>query len=99
MAAEPWPTPEPIRARIALHAGEGELREGDYYGSPVNRCARIRSLAGPAQILLSADMADAVRQGLPAGTELRDLGVQKLKDIAEPEHIFELAWTTDRARG
>ncbi len=87
---EEWPTPDPIRVRIALHVGEGELREGDYYGSAVNRCARIRSLCGPGQILVSESMADAVRDALPAGVELRDLGLKALKDIAEPEHIFEL---------
>lgn len=94
MQAEPWSTPEPIRVRIALHVGEGELREGDYYGSPVNRCARIRSLAGPDQILISTATADAVRNELPEAVELRDLGMQTLKDIAEPEQIFELAVPT-----
>ena len=41
-AAEPWPTPRPIRVRIGVHTGEAELRDGDYYGSAVNRCARLR---------------------------------------------------------
>ena len=49
LMAERWDTPEPIQLRMALHTGESELREGDYYGSPVNRCARIRSLAEPGQ--------------------------------------------------
>lgn len=91
LEAEPWPTPEPIQVRIAVHVGEGELREGDYYGSPVNRCARIRSLAGPGQILVSEAMADAIRHDLPTGAELRDLGMKTLKDIEGHEHIFELA--------
>ena len=42
LAAEPWPTPRPIRVRMALHTGEAELRDGDYYGPAVNRCARLR---------------------------------------------------------
>lgn len=91
MEAEPWPTPEPMRVRIAVHVGEAQLREGDYYGSPVNRCARIRSLAGPGQILVSESTADAVREDLPEGVELRDIGIRTLKDITDPEHIFELA--------
>ncbi len=90
LAMEPWPTPEPVRVRMALHTGVGELREGDYYGSPVNRCARIRSLAGPGQTLLSEATADAVRSALPEGAELRDRGVHELKDLSEPEHVFEL---------
>jgi len=91
MERESWPTPEPIQVRIALHVGEGELRDGDYYGSPVNRCARIRALASPGQVLVSEATAAAVRSELPADMELRDLGLRSLKDITEPEHIFELA--------
>src|SRR5579862_5125925 len=41
--AEPWPAETPLRVRLALHTGEADLREGDYYGSAVNRCARLRS--------------------------------------------------------
>src|SRR5262245_43517604 len=38
--AEAWPAPALLRVRIALHTGEADLREGDYYGAAVNRCAR-----------------------------------------------------------
>ena len=51
--AEPWPTPAPLRVRLALHTGEADLRAGDYYGGAVNRCARLRALAHPGQALLS----------------------------------------------
>src|SRR5262245_32047558 len=50
---EAWPTPEPLRVRVALHTGEAELREGDYYGAAVNRCARLRAIAHGGQTLLS----------------------------------------------
>src|ERR1044071_8960088 len=42
---EQWQTPAPLRVRMALHTGEADLREGDYYGTAVNRCARLRSVA------------------------------------------------------
>src|ERR687885_1500379 len=42
---EPWPTPTPLRVRMALHTGEADLRTGDYYGAAVNRCARLRAAA------------------------------------------------------
>jgi class 3 adenylate cyclase len=42
--AEEWPTRGPLRVRMALHAGEADLREGDYYGNAVNRCARLRAV-------------------------------------------------------
>ena len=45
--AEPWPTPTPLRVRMALHAGEADLREGDYYGSAVNRCALLPARIRP----------------------------------------------------
>ena len=53
--AEPWTTPTPLRARMALHTGEADLRDGDYYGSAVNRCARLRSAGYGGQTLLSRD--------------------------------------------
>src|SRR5918912_3914301 len=50
---EPWPTESPLRVRMALHTGEADLREGDYYGSAVNRAARLRAIAHGGQTLLS----------------------------------------------
>jgi class 3 adenylate cyclase len=43
--AEPWPPETPLRVRMALHTGEADLREGDYYGGAVNRAARLRAIA------------------------------------------------------
>lgn len=40
-----WDLVRPISIRAALHTGEAELRERDYFGQAVNRCARLRSLA------------------------------------------------------
>src|ERR671933_2464492 len=50
--AEPWSTPTPLRVRMALHTGEADLRAGDYYGSAVNRCARLRAVAHGGQTLV-----------------------------------------------
>jgi class 3 adenylate cyclase len=90
MAEERWPTPSPVRIRMALHTGEAQLWEGDYYGSPPNRCARLRSAAEPGQILLSSTAASAASRDLPEGTTLRPLGPVKLKDFDEPEEPHEL---------
>ncbi len=87
-ATEKWPTPSPVRLRTALHTGEADLREGDYYGSPVNRCARIRSVAEPGQVLLSQATVALVAEQLPAGTTVRHLGPRELKDLAQPEEIL-----------
>src|SRR6476646_2314465 len=65
--AEPWATPMPLKVRMALHTGEADLREGDYYGSAVNRCARLRSVAHGGQTLLSQATRDLVFETLLEG--------------------------------
>ena len=72
--AETWPTPRPIKVRIGVHTGEAELRDGDYYGSAVNRCARLRGIGHGGQILLTEATTGLVRDDLPADISLRDLG-------------------------
>ncbi len=90
LAAQPWLTPTPLRVRMALHTGEADLRAGDYYGSDVNRCARLRALAYGGQTLLSQSTHDLIRDALPANVELHDLGEHRLKDLQRPEHVYQL---------
>jgi class 3 adenylate cyclase len=92
-ADEPWPTPSPLKVRIGIHTGEAELRDGDYYGLAVNRCARLRSIGYGGQILLSEATAALVRDDLPAGARLLDRGERRLRDLTRPERVFQL--TTD----
>jgi predicted ATPase/class 3 adenylate cyclase len=89
-AAEDWPTPRPIRVRIGVHTGEAELRDGDYYGSAVNRCARLRGIGHGDQILLSGATTVLVRDAMPSGVRLLDLGRHRLKDLTEPERISQV---------
>ena len=88
--AEPWPTPTPLRVRMALHTGEADLRAGDYYGSAVNRCARLRAVAHGGQTLVSLTTEQLVRGQLASDVALRDLGEHRLKDLQHPERIFQL---------
>src|SRR5579884_2058809 len=85
--SEPWPAEAPLRVRMALHTGEADLREGDYYGSAVNRCARLRAIGHGGQVLLS----QAARDLLPPDAPLMDKGSHRLKDLQQPEHVFQLA--------
>ncbi|MBE1548486.1 class 3 adenylate cyclase [Mycobacterium sp. OAS707] len=87
---EPWELAEPMRIRIALHTGEVELRNGDYFGRAVNRAARLRSLAAGGQILCSGATAELVVDSLRDDVVLADLGTRQLKNLARPEHVFEL---------
>jgi predicted ATPase/class 3 adenylate cyclase len=90
LASEAWPTARPLRVRMALHTGTADLRDGDYYGAEVNRCARLRAVAHPGQVLLSNATAALVRFALPPGCGLTELGWHHLRDVAAPEQIFQL---------
>lgn len=87
---EPWALHDPMRIRIALHTGEVELRDGDYFGRAVNRAARLRSLAAGGQILCSGATAELVIDTLPDDVVLDDLGMRALRNLPRPEHVFEL---------
>ena len=77
--------------RCACHVGAAELRAGDWYGTTVNRCARLRAVAHAGQSLVSADVAQvAATRGLSGAISLRSLGRHRLKDLDEPAEIFKL---------
>jgi predicted ATPase/class 3 adenylate cyclase len=78
-----------LGVRMALHAGETDERYGDYFGVPVNRTARLLSAGHGGQILLSSVAADLAGVELPAGITLRHLGELTLRDLKEPEHVYQ----------
>ncbi|HLZ73148.1 MAG TPA: LuxR C-terminal-related transcriptional regulator, partial [Dehalococcoidia bacterium] len=90
LAAEDWGIVGAIRVRMALLTGEADLRAGDYYGSAVNRCARIRSAGYGGQTLLAQTTVELVRSSLPPGASLRSLGVHRLRGAGQPETIHQL---------
>ncbi|HWB65753.1 MAG TPA: AAA family ATPase [Mycobacteriales bacterium] len=86
-----WATAEPIRVRMAIATGEADLRAGDYYGDVVNRCARLRGIAHPGQVLVASATAQMVTSlGVPDGLSLADLGEHRMKDLSRPERVFQL---------
>lgn len=89
-AATGLPPESPPRVRMALHAGLAEQRDGDFFGPPLDQAARLLAAAHGGQVLVSATTAALLRQRLPPGSLLRDLGVHQLKDLAEPDHLFQL---------
>jgi predicted ATPase/class 3 adenylate cyclase/Tfp pilus assembly protein PilF len=88
--AEPWPTEVGLRVRFALHTGEARYADGEYSAPEINRCARIRSLASGGQTLISERTWDLVREALPPGSTLKDLGTHRLRDLSRPERIAQL---------
>jgi predicted ATPase/class 3 adenylate cyclase len=90
LSAAEWPTSRPIRARMGLHSGACEERDGDYFGPVVNRTARLEAVAHGGQTLVSGVTAELLSDALPAGVTLRDLGLHRLKDLGRAEQVFQL---------
>jgi len=90
LRAEPWGETGPLQARMALHTGAVEVQGGDYVGPCLNRLARLLSLGHGGQVLLSQATSELVRDALPNGVTLRDLGEQRLRDLTRPEPVLQL---------
>ena len=88
---ETWPSPlEGLRARMALNTGVSDEREGDYFGPPLNRVARVLAASNGGQILLTEATRQLLPTPLPANLTLLDLGEHHLKDLIRPEHLYQL---------
>jgi predicted ATPase/class 3 adenylate cyclase len=79
-----------LRVRMGLHAGPAEQRDGDYFGSALNRVARVMGAGHGGQILLTVETAGLLDGALAAGTALRDLGQFRLKGLSQLEHLFQV---------
>jgi predicted ATPase/class 3 adenylate cyclase len=90
LASEDFSSVDGLRVRAALHTGYADERDGDYFGPTVNRVARLLSIGHGGQILISGTTADLAQGELPPQTSLRDLGAHRLKDLAHPEHVFQV---------
>ncbi|HEV2127127.1 MAG TPA: tetratricopeptide repeat protein [Thermomicrobiales bacterium] len=90
LVAEEWQTPEPLRSRMALHTGAAEPQpNGDYRTAILNVPGRLLGAGYGGQVLLSAATAELVRDLLPSGVALRDLGERRLRDLP-PARIYQL---------
>ncbi len=77
--------------RIALHTGEADVRpDGTYRGAVLNRCARLRSIGHGGQTLVSQATYEVLVDGLADDVAVRDMGVHRLRDLARPEHVWQL---------
>lgn len=93
LGKEDWGGMDPIRVRMAIHTGEAECRDEDYFGPPLNRVSRILNLGNGGQTLLSYNTYCLAKDLVKPGTDFRDLGEHRLKDLERPEHIFQLQHT------
>lgn len=89
--AETWPTGEPLRVRMALHAGEAEPdSQGDYLAPALNRLARLIAVGHGGQILLTQAVQQLVRDAVPEGASLHSHGEHGLRGLRESEQIYQL---------
>lgn len=88
--AQDWGGVGDLRVRIGLDTGLATERDGDYFGPPLNRAARIMAGADGGKIHMSQTTADLVRHALPAGYRLADLGRKRLRGLDRPVRIHRL---------
>ncbi|HSS26013.1 MAG TPA: AAA family ATPase, partial [Mycobacterium sp.] len=74
-----------LPVRMGLATGEAELRDGDYFGTVLNRAARVMAAGHGGQILLAESTA-----GLLSGVDLVDLGPRRLRDVPTPVGVFQV---------
>src|SRR6266536_2280695 len=91
VSAEALPAGAVLRVRMGLHTGEAHVHEGDYVDhAPINRSARVKAAAHGGQVLLTQATRDLVAGRLGGGFGLTRLGEFRLRDLAEPELIYQL---------
>jgi predicted ATPase len=74
-----------LPVRMGLATGEAELRDGDYFGTVLNRAARVMGAGHGGQILVAESTA-----GLLSGVDLLDLGPRRLRDVPVPVGLFQV---------
>ncbi|HEV2879189.1 MAG TPA: adenylate/guanylate cyclase domain-containing protein, partial [Candidatus Eremiobacteraceae bacterium] len=90
---EDFSSVDDLRVRMALHTGHADERDADYFGPTVNRVARLLSLGHGGQVLASETTRVLLQNELPADMSFLDLGIHRLKDLNEAEHVFQLVAT------
>ena len=85
-----WPAGKQVRVRMGIHGGEAFQMAAGLAGLEVHRAARIAAVGHGGQVVVSAATVGLLRDGLPAGVRLADLGLHRLKDGGRPEQIFQL---------
>ena len=85
----PWSIEGGLRIRIGIHSGEATTRGDDYLGPALNRVGRLHAVAHGGQVIVSAATELLVRNALSPPFELRYLGEHRLRDLPDPQPIFQ----------
>ena len=90
LAAHSWPEGADLRVRMGIHTGEPTVGEERYVGLGVHRAARICAAGHGGQVLVSQTTRELLRDDPLPDLTLRDLGTHQLKDLDEPERLYQL---------
>lgn len=90
LAAQTWPEGTEVKVRMGLHTGEPKVGEERYVGIGVHRAARIGAAGHGGQVLLSSTTKELAEEELPPGVTIRDLGERRLKDLDQPQRLYQL---------
>jgi len=91
LGSEDWPAGAVLRVRMGLHTGEARMRgSGQIDHGPINRCARVKAAGHGGQVLVTSTTRGLVQGRLGGGFGLLRLGEFRLRDLAEPELIYQL---------
>ncbi len=85
-----WSEGADVRVRMGLHTGEPALGEEGYLGLDVVRAARLCTAGRGGHVLLSETTRALLGSSIPEGVSVAPLGERQLKDLDEPERIYEL---------
>jgi predicted ATPase/class 3 adenylate cyclase len=86
LAETDWGGDIDLRVRMGVHAGEAAERDGDWYGTEVNRSARVMSVAHGGQVVCTRIVEELVRDDF----DLVDLGEHRLRDLQSSVHLFQV---------
>jgi len=88
LAAQQWPGGLELRVRMAIHVGEADERDGNYFGPCLNRCSRLLGVCDGGMIAMSEMVRERIGAHIASILDLTDLGLRGLRDLEEPEHVW-----------
>lgn len=83
----PWTVPGGLQVRAAVHAGVVHRRNGDMFGSTVNRTARVLAICPPGAVVVSGATAGLLTDRTVPGLALRPVGSVTLKGLDAPDRV------------
>ena len=91
LAAQAWVDDVEVRVRIGIHSGYPTSTPGNYVGIDVNTTSRVCAVGHGGQIVVTANLREAVKATAPAGVRFTDLGSHRLKGLPEAVALFQVA--------